>query len=221
MRSIDGRQAEGFVTRAAVLHLIRPSRGRVVPQEVFGAVRPGVWVSDALGSQRGHAERWQMCLTHLLRDAQWAIECGDAGFGAQFRMWLLRAMAIGQRRDDLRDSTLVRYCHDLERRLDRIMAHAVPQGRAGEKLCRRIGRCREHLSVFVTDRDVPPTNNVSERALRPSVVFRKVTNALRSQWGAETYAALRSVVSTAKTHGATVLVAVQDALRGEASCAPG
>jgi len=35
-----------------------------VPQEVFAGVRPGVWVSDALDSQRGHAERWQMCLAH-------------------------------------------------------------------------------------------------------------------------------------------------------------
>ena len=45
-----------------MLYLIRPSRGKAVPQEVFGDTRPGVWVSDALGSQRGHGERWQMCL---------------------------------------------------------------------------------------------------------------------------------------------------------------
>ena len=210
-----------FATRDGVLHVIRPSRGKAVPQEVFAGVRPGVWVSDALGSQRGHAGRWQMCLAHLLRDAQWAIECGDTGFGAQFRLWLLRAMAIGRRRERLRDATLVQYRHDLERRLDRIMARAVPQGRAGEKLRRRIGRCREHLTVFVTDRDVPPTNNVSERALRPSVVFRKVTNGFRAEWGAETYAAFRSVVSTAKIRGAIVLTAVQDALRGKVPCTPG
>ena len=210
-----------FVTKAAVLHLIRPSRGRIVPEAVFAGVRPAVWVSDALGSQRGHAERWQMCLAHLLRDAQWAVDCGDAGFSAQFKLWLLRAMAIGRRRDGLRDGTLVQYRYDLERRLDRIMAHAVPQGREGEKLRRRIGRCREHLTVFVADRDVPPTNNVSERALRPSVVFRKVTNGFRAEWGADTYAAFRSVVSTAKTRGAAVLAAVQDALRSEAPCEPG
>ena len=204
-----------------MLHVIRSSRGRVVPETVFAGVRPGVWVSDALGSQRGHAERWQMCLAHLLRDAQWAIDCGDAVFGVRFRLWLLRALAIGRRRHRLRDTTLVQCRYDLERRLDRIMAHAVPQGRAGEKLRRRIGRCREHLSVFVTDRDVPPTNNVCERALRPSMVFRKVTNGFRAEWGAHTYAAFQSVVSTAKTCGETVLAAVQDALRSKVPCAPG
>ena len=35
-----------------------------------------------------------------------------------------------------------------------------------------------------------PTNNVSERALRPSVIFRKVTNGFRSDWGAKVYADL-------------------------------
>ncbi len=210
-----------FVTKAGVLHLIRPSRGRAVPEAVFAGVRPGVWVSDALGSQRGHAERWQMCLAHLLRDTQWAVDCGDTVFSAQFKLWLLRAMAIERRRESLRDSTLVQYRSDLERRLDRIIARAVPKEREGEKLRRRIGRCREHLTVFAADREVPPTNNVSERALRPSVVFRKVTNGFRAEWGAETYAAFRSVVSTAKARGETVLTAVRQALRNEAGLAPG
>ena len=53
-------------------------------------------------------------------------------------------------------------------------------------------------------RDVPATNNVSERHLRPSVIFRKVTNGFRCEWGAETYAAFRSIVSTAKANRAFV-----------------
>ena len=64
---------------------------------------------------------------------------------------------------------------------------------------------RAHLFVFMTNRAVPYTNNVSERHLRPSVIFRKVTNGFRCEWGAETYAAFRSVVSTAKANRASVL----------------
>jgi transposase len=79
------------------------------------------------------------------------------------------------------------------------------RGETAEKLRRRIARDREHLFVFVTDHGVPPTNNVSERALRPSVIFRKVTNGFRSEWGAGTYAAFRSVVSTAKANGRSTL----------------
>ena len=83
---------------------------------------------------------------------------------------------------------------------------ALPRrGEAAEKLRRRIARDREHLFLFVTDRDVSATNNACERALRPSVIFRKVTNGFRSEWGAQTYAAFRSVVSTAKANRRSVL----------------
>ena len=200
-----------FVTGICVLHLIRPSRGAAVVRALFGARRPRVWVSDSFGSQRGHADQWQVCLAHLLRDAQYAIDCGDAGFSMALKRLLLRAVAIGRRRDRLRDTTLEQYRADLDRRLDRVLA--LPRcGEAADRLRRRIARDRGHLFVFVTDRDVPATNNVSERALRPSVIFRKVTNGFRSEWGADTYAAFRSVVSTAKANRRSVLQDLRQAL---------
>ena len=55
---------------------------------------------------------------------------------------------------------------------------------------------RDKLLVFLTRRDVEATNNASERALRPSVIFRRVTNGFRSQWGAKVYADLCSIVAT-------------------------
>jgi transposase len=200
-----------FVTAVAVLHIIRPSRGADVVRALFGERRPQVWVSDSLGSQRGHADLWQVCLAHLLRDAQYAIDCGDDGFAAAFKRLLLRAIAVGRRRDSLRDTTLQQYRADLDRRLDRVLA--LPRrGEAAEKLRRRVARDREHLFVFITNRDVPPTNNISERALRPSVIFRKVTNGFRSEWGADTYAAFRSVVSTAKANKRSILTELRTVL---------
>jgi transposase len=193
-----------FVTAACVLHIIHPSRGAGVVRALFGENRPRVWISDSLGSQRGHADLWQVCLAHLLRDAQYAIDCGDGAFSTAFKRLLLRAIAIGRRRETLRDTTLAQYRADLDRRLNRVLG--LPRrGDAAERLRRRIARDREHLFVFVTDRDVPATNNVSERALRPSVIFRKMTNGFRSEWGAQTYAAFRSVVSTAKANQRSVL----------------
>lgn len=200
-----------FIGTHSVLHLIRPSRGKAVVTTLFGGIRPTVWVSDMLGSQRGHAEQWQMCLAHLLRDTQYAIDCGDTAFSLPFKWLLLRAVAIGRRRPKLKDSTLARYQADLDRRLTRIMA-IEPIDMAGAKLRRRIGTIRSHLFVFITNRAVPPTNNISERHLRPSVIFRKVTNGFRCEWGAETYAAFRSVVSTAKANGASVLEVLRTVL---------
>jgi transposase len=193
-----------FIGTAAVPHVIKPSRGKAVVTALFGAIRPEVWVSDMLGSQRGHGVLWQVCLAHQLRDTKYAIECGDTAFSAPFRWLLLRAIAIGRRRETLKDSTLKQYLYDL----DRIMA-AVPVGEPGHKLHKRMLANRAHLFVFMSNRAVPATNNVSERHLRPSVIFRKVTNGFRCEWGAETYAAFRSVVSTAKANRASVLDTVR------------
>ena len=208
-----------FIGTQAVLHVIQPSRGKAVVTALFGEIRPEVWVSDMLGSQRGHGVLWQVCLAHLLRDAKYAIECGDTAFSAPFRKLLLRAVAIGRRRETLKDTTLSQYLYDLDRRLDRMIA-VVPVSELGRKLHKRMLANRAHLFVFMSNRAVPPTNNISERHLRPSVIFRKVTNGFRCEWGAQTYAAFRSVVSTAKANRASVLDTIQFVLSARRSEEP-
>ena len=45
---------------------------------------------------------------------------------------------------------------------------------------------------------IDATNNACERALRPAVIQRKVTNGYRSVWAAEGEADIRTVVDTAR-----------------------
>ena len=161
-----------------------------------------------------------MCLAHLLRDAKYAIEAGDSGFAPSFRLVLLRAVAIGKRRAALQDSTLAQYGADLERRLDRLLAGAEPKQDAARRLYRAMRRDRADLFRFVTRRDLPTTNNACERALRPSVIFRKVTNGFRAEWGARVYAAAASVIATGRMHGRTALEALRAALAGVAIIRP-
>ncbi len=56
------------------------------------------------------------------------------------------------------------YVARLDARLDELMARAPPH-EAAVKLQRMIKRTRRYLFVFVTNRDLPATNNGSERAL--------------------------------------------------------
>ena len=129
---------------------------------------------------------------------------------------LLRAVAIGKRRDHLKDTTLAHYRADLDRRLDRLLSGLEPRTNASRRLFRAMRRERDDLFRFVTRRDVPYTNNACERALRPSVIFRKVTGGLRAEWGAKVYAAAASVTATGRLHGQTALAALKAALAGEA-----
>ena len=202
-----------LLSSTAIYHLIADSRsGQVVIAFLRGA-KPEVWVADRYAGQNGHAEQRQVCLAHLLRDAQYAIDSGDTGFAPGFKRVLLRAVSIGRRRATLKDSTLARYCADLDRRLDHLLAQP-PTTAAGRKLARAVRKCRGDLFVFITRRDVPYTNNGCERALRPSVIFRKVTGCFRSHWGARLYAATASVIGTGQLHGKSALEAIHNVLFG-------
>jgi hypothetical protein len=85
-------------------------------------------------------------------------------------------------------------------------------GAASNDFCNKIGH--EQTSEVVGL--VEATNNKSERTLRPSVIFRRVTNGFRSEWGANVYAALCSVVATGHFAGRTALAAIRDALAASA-----
>lgn len=196
---------------AGVCHIITDTRAARVVTDFLGGARPDVWVADRYAGQNGHARQRQVCLAHLLRDAQFAIDSGDAIFAPDVRKLLQRACGIAARRDQLKDATLTQYYYAIERRLDQLLAR-TPRTDAGRKFVKAIKRCRTDLFVFLRRRDVPCTNNGSERALRPSVIFRKVTGGFRSQWGAASYAAAMSVIATGKLHRKSALDAIRDAL---------
>jgi transposase len=198
-----------LLSSTAVYHVIAASRGaKVVTDFLRGAV-PEVWVADRYAAQNGHGLERQICLAHLLRDAQYAIDDGDTVFAPGFKALLKRAVAIGRRREALQDTTLKQYRADLDRRLNRLLAKP-PKNQSARKLFRAMRRDRDDLFRFITRRDVPYTNNGCERALRPSVIFRKVTGCFRSHWGARLYAAAVSVIATGRLNGKSALQAIYE-----------
>ena len=201
-----------FGAATAVYHTITPTRGKIVPTTFLGGGKPDVWISDRLPAQCKHADAHQFCLAHLIRDAQYAIDAGDTVFAPAFKAFLQRACAIGRRRPDLADTTIKAYARHMTRELDRLLDLA-PTEKNGRHLQAAIEvDARDKLLVFLTRRDVEPTNNVSERALRPSVIFRKVTNGFRSGWGAKVYADLCSIVATGRIAGRSPLASLRAVL---------
>ena len=161
-----------------------------------------------------------MCLAHQLRDCAHAIAAGDAVFAPRMKALLPRAVVLARRRLRLAESTRREYRRRLECALDAVMA-LTPTHRNGQRLRRRYARVRDHLFTFLDHPEVAADNNGSERELRPTATYRKVTGGFRSEWGADLYAAVRSVIGTAARRGVDAYQAIQQTLRGHAITHPG
>jgi len=137
---------------------IEPSRGKDVVEAFLDGHRPDYWVSDRLAAQMGWAKKeHQVCLAHLLRDVQYAIDAGDSVFAPRLRELLEKACAIGRRRALLADATLRSHERKLDDELDKLL-RLTPKGAEGRKLVDMIKRYRQHFFVFVAKRDLPATN---------------------------------------------------------------
>jgi transposase len=204
---VAGRTWWQWVFRSAVgvYFLIRASRGAKVIEEVMGKQQAECWVSDCLSAQlKAPARRRQVCLAHQLRDLQRLLDHQPQLQWALALQALFReAIHLGKRRTELLPQGYARRVMEVEHRLDALLQRRV-RGVRARRLQKRYRRHREHLFVFLHCPDVPPDNNACERALRPSVIHRKVTNGFRSEWGAHAYAALATVIETAKLHNRNV-----------------
>jgi transposase len=200
-----------FCTAVAVFHLIKPSRGAAVIEEVMGDHQAEVWGSDCLAAQmKTPATTHQLCLAHQLRDLQRVCEGEGCAWWARAMQGLFRfAIHLHHQRNTLSSEEYARQVARVERLTEKLLARSPPT-KAAMRLCRRYRKHRASLFVFLHRTDVEPTNNVSERAVRPSVVHTKVIGCFRSKWGAETYAALCSVIDTAERQGKVSFTALQE-----------
>jgi transposase len=194
-----------FRSVAGVAHVIDRSRGADVVRKFMGANRAECWVSDCPGAQlSAPARRRQLCLAHQIRDLERLIQQEPRLIWA-VRMKALFREAIHLRNRFLNEGqmTVAGYCRrvtELENRLAELLSEDQ-SGTIARKLHARYVKHQDHLLSFLHQPEVPPTNNACERALRPSVIHRKVTNGFRSEWAAKAYAALETVIDTGKLKG--------------------
>jgi transposase len=84
-------------------------------------------------------------------------------------------------------------------------ARGRPPRRTGHNLLLRLRDRKADVLRFTADFDVPFTNNQAERDIRMMKLRMKISGGFRTVVGAEIFAALRSVISTARKHGVNVL----------------
>lgn len=198
-----------FQTPQASYYVIAPSRGTQVITDVMEEAVPEVWVSDLFSAQqKAPALKRQICHAHQLRDLQYAIDAERSPFAYQMQQLLLRSQRLLRHRDTLPTDLFQQQVAAIEQACDALLGTEV-HTEIARRLQKRYVKHREHLFVFLYEEGVPFDNNGSERALRNSVVHRKVLAGFRSDWGARAFATVTTVIETVRKEGCRIFEALR------------
>src|SRR4051795_2769216 len=177
------------VTGALTGFWIDRSRGGAVVEQVLGSQFAGVVGSDRCSAySRFPAERRALCYAHLKRDFQALVDRGGEaeliGRWGLAEIERLFALWHGFRAGECDRKELQRRVIPLQARLGRLLRRGQenPDHKAAG-LCRELTRWWPALWTFARVEGVEPTNNVSERALRPVVLWRKGSFGSDSEGG--------------------------------------
>jgi transposase len=190
-----------FVAGAYTVFAHRTTRAGAVLEELLTAAFEGVVNCDR-AKMYGKQGRLQWCWAHLKRDFQALIDHPDGqvkrlGYDLMrptrelFRQWAR-----------CRDGTITRrgferLMQPIRREIDSLLLRGVYSG--NEKLqgmCGPLYAHRDWLWTFVDVAGVEPTNNASERALRPAVIWRKLSFGTQSASGSRFVETILTVVET-------------------------
>ena len=196
------------VTPLVTVFLVHAKRSTVAAKELLGLFA-GVLVSDRWSAYNFiDAARRQLCWAHLLRDFEWIAEFGAETLGKalvdetklMFRWW------HGLRERGLSRSGFQERMAPLMRRVEALLEEGATcdhKKTAGK--CRKILELRVALWTFVRIEGVEPTNNAAERALRPAVIWRKLSFGSASERGSRFVERILTVATTCRQQGRSVL----------------
>ena len=153
-----------------------------------------------------HFLNHQVCLAHLLRELQYLSELNPKQNWAEQIAELFRE-AIHKRNANPID--IIDKVPWIER-LDGLLKQNVNKlGKKFETLKKGLTKCRDYIFNFLEDPMIPADNNASERGIRKLKIKLKNSCTFRSDFGADAFLELHSVVETAKKHNQTPFNAIQ------------
>jgi transposase len=165
-----------------------------------------------------------LCNAHHLRELKALIEMDKEPWALPMYRFLrhaCHAVNLSREKKQPLDPTFVKW---LLARYDRIIAQGLAfhqsmtpldppnvkkRGRArqrkGHNLVERLRDHKDDALRFLTNPDVPFTNNQAERDIRMMKLKQKISGCFRTETGAKNFAILRTVLSTARKQGWNIL----------------
>lgn len=200
-----------FIALGVVLYKIMKRNNSRAALTLFGKKQKGnVLVIDRHSALRALAEKagflLQLCWSHITDDSKKLAK----DFGAEGRYIHRKLKEIYEQANGLNHKGTDEHVEQFKG-----MIFELTQRHYKHTTIRRFVnnlwyRDVENLFRFVTDPDIDPTNNISERELRELVIIRKISNGSRSPRGANATAMLLSVIQTLRFNKQNVLRGLQN-----------
>lgn len=208
---------------------IHQKRGKEALQQADVITQVQHWVvHDCWDSYFAYQEgKRALCGAHLIRELR-ALEQRGSPWASLFSDLLLDLYELtekgtsqlnefGQQQANLLYDTICQYADNLEP-----LAYNPPNKRGrvkqtdGRNLLKRLVLHKHAVIAFACHEEVPFTNNLAERALRPAKTKQKVSGCLRTFKGAQCYARVRSFIDTARKQQRNVFQEIKAVFEGKA-----
>ena len=203
-----------FITAGVVLYKIRKRNNSRVPLSVFGTQQEGMTlVIDRHSALRALAEKasffLQLCWSHILADSKDLSK----NFGAEGRYVHHKLKGIFEIASSFQGKGTPEHVDALKAEIFALTLRHYKHITIWRFVNNLWKRDIESLFQFVTDSEVDPTNNISERELRHLVIIRKISNGSRSPRGAHATAMLLSVIQSLRMNKKNPLLGMQEILK--------
>ena len=192
-------------------------RSREVAKRLLGKFA-GVVVSDRFVAYDGF-ERRQACWAHLERSAQELVDHGEAAataVGQKLLDFIHEMFSLWHRFQDekLTRRGLQTQVKGQGRKLLRsLAANAADLPTKARRLVQGLEKARDHLFTFTEVEGVEPTNNLAERDIRRGVMWRKKSQATRTERGRRFVERLMTVVISCRAQQRSSFEFLRDTLR--------
>lgn len=219
----DGRWLWAATDGQLAVYLIDPSRGSHVAEQLLGGEPSGKVITD-----RHAAYNWietgarQLCLAHLQRNFKgWALEKGLTGeLGALLAGYIGDLFDwLAERRSDPGTSAEPEDLAQLREAMSTTLKVGAEDAESPDRF-RQLLEVEDAMWTFLDEKDVPPTNNAAERAIRPAVMWRKHCFGSESDRGSRYVERTLSVVETLRRQGREVMDFFEDTWRHISCNAP-
>ncbi len=190
-----------FCNRSLVYFHLDPSRGAKVPKAILGEDYDGILHADFYAAYN-FLPNVQRCLIHFLRAISDELEITPEDKSlSQLKDGLKSIIKKGTQIKELDDAQQRNAGRQqLEDKLE-TLAKLESENKKTNTLIKRLVRHQHELIRFVDHPHAEYHNNRAERALRPEVIFRKLSFGNRTPAGAYNYQILATVLETCRLKG--------------------